>query len=110
MLQLNNEGLHSIDRDLHTQNRILLYTMIPLSVLFSDYFLLDDFSLWARALPAMLFVLALDLPSLRALEALLATLADVTLLGIYQIHFVEAISSLRYTNIVCLSHPIDWIY
>ena len=46
------------------------------------HFLLDDFSRCDRALPAMLLVLALDLPSVKAFEALLATLAEVTFFGI----------------------------
>lgn len=46
------------------------------------FFLLEDgFSLCERALPEMLLVLALDRPSRRAAEALLATLADVTFLA-----------------------------
>ena len=49
------------------------------------FFLEDDFSLCERALPAMLLVRALDLPSWSAFEALLATLADVTFLAISEV-------------------------
>ena len=67
------------------------------------HFLLDDFSRCDRALPAMLLVLALDLPSVKAFEALLATLAEVTFLGISSGVFMGAISSPRYTNKVAFT-------
>lgn len=43
---------------------------------------MPGFSLCESALPAILLVLELDLPSLKAADALLATLLDVTFLAI----------------------------
>ena len=47
-----------------------------------NYFLFPLFSRWDNALAAMLFVRTLERPSLKACDALLATVAEVTFFAI----------------------------
>jgi len=56
------------------------------------------FSLWDKALPAILFVLALERPSFRALDAFVATAFEVTFLAI------SVFFKLNYNNIERIKH------